>query len=239
MIRNLAVTFIGLSITGTSALASGADTSQAPATVVVTAAETMPAGSFYGALSFGGLNLDASITQDIDPEDAYYRGNIDAEAGTGVLGALGYDFGNGVRVEVELSRFKSTTGDLTFPNADAPFNGAETDGDLRLTSGMVNGWYTFGTGSVRPFIGLGLGMMEASIDTAFELGSNNGITDKDRSFAYMVGAGVEMPVSETISVVGSYRYLTANSFNMTDNEDTDIESDFDSHVVSIGALIRF
>lgn len=239
MIKHLSVAASVLALTCTAAIAGGVAAPEASAPALIPAPAPMAAGAFYGALSFGGMNLDASITQDIDPANDYYQGSIDTDTGTGILAALGYDFGNGFRVELELSRLQGDTGDLSFPDAQAPYDVAVTDGDYRLTSGMVNGWYTFGTGSVRPFVGAGLGVMEASIDTAFTLGSNNGITDKDSAFAYMLGAGVEIPMSDTMSIVASYRYLAADGFEMTDNEGTDIEADFSGHVVTIGALVRF
>lgn len=236
LIHRVVATSLSFALTAGTAIAGGVV--EVPPEIVVIP-EPVPTGSFYGALSFGGMHLESPITQDVDPSDDYYQGDIEFGQGMGLLGAVGYDFGNGVRVELELSQFNAETGDLNFPDAQAPYDIAETDGDVRLSSGMINGWYTFGEGSVRPFVGAGLGMMHASIDNEFYLGDNNGISDTASAMAYMVGVGAEIPMSDTMSIIASYRYLTADGFEMTDNEGTDIEADFDSHLLTVGAMFRF
>lgn len=237
LIHRMVATSLSFALTAGAAIAGGVV--EVPPEIVVIP-EPVPTGSFYGALSFGGMHLESSITQEIDPGDDYYQGKFEFGQGMGLLGAVGYDFGNGFRVELELSQFHGETGDLNYPDAIAPFDVEETDGDFRLTSGMINGWYTFGEGSVRPFVGAGLGMMHASIDTEFTLLNNNGISDTASAMAYMVGVGAEIPMSDTMSIIASYRYLTADGFEMTCNEGTDIElADFDSHVLTVGAMFRF
>ncbi|OOY34294.1 hypothetical protein BOV90_05115 [Solemya velum gill symbiont] len=131
------------------------------------------------------------------------------------------------------------TGLLSFPDASAPFDEADTNGDISVTALMLNGWYSFGEGPLRPFVGAGLGYAKASIDTSFDLGGNNGIDDSDSGFAWQVGAGVEYALSDTTSLVGVYKYMNMDSIDVTDNEDTDISTDFSTHIVQVGLKMKF
>lgn len=189
-------------------------------------------GSFYGSLSIAGMSIDASFTQNVSLLIGS-SGDATPSVGAGVVGAFGYDYGNGVRIELELANYHGNTGQLSFPNAGVPLS-VDTDGTYRLTTAMVNGWYTFGTGSVRPFVGAGLGFLMGSVDISPIGGLTPAVTESDTSFGYMVGAGVEIPVSNTVSVAASYRYLAADGFATNS-----IGVDFSSHVVTLGALVRF
>ena len=240
MSKTLPLSLIASLMASTAALAGPVDVPPPPPPVVIE--DPAPAGGMYGALSFGAMQPRGAFTQDVTDPD-YESGDMEFGHAMGGLAAIGYDTGTGLRVELELGYLHGETGDLTFPDAAAPFDVATTDGTLTLTTGMVNAWYSLGTGGVRPFLGAGLGLMHAAIDACYTLGSmscpDDGISDSDTAMAYMLGVGAEIPVSDTLSVIGSYRYMAAHGFEMTDTEDTDIEADFDAHLLTVGALFRF
>lgn len=238
MIRTLSYAIATAALSGSSAFAGGpVIAGEEPQVEVVSSPAEIWA--YYGSLSLGGVQFGSSLTQDISPSDPWYEGNMDFDRGTGFFGAFGYETGRGQRVELELSQMRGATADLSFPNAPTPFDVANTDGELRLSSAMINGWYTFGKGSIRPFVGAGLGVVHASIDTAFNLGGNNGIADGDSATAYMLGAGAELPISSRMSLLASYRFMSAGTFTMTDNEGTVIDADFEGHVLTLGSMFRF
>ena len=226
--------------TGTAYAGSLANQQTEPPIVVAPVPAPMAVGwGLYGALSFAAIQPDGEFTQDIT-DSAYESGEIDLDNGYGVLGAIGYDLGNGLRIEAELGQLIADSDRLVFPDATAPFDKADTDGDVTLTTGMINAWYNVGSfGNVQPFIGGGIGMAKGEIDVDFDLGSNNGISDSDTAFAWQVGAGFEVPMSNNMSVSASYRYLTSDGLELVDNEDTAIDADVSTHVVAVGAMFRF
>lgn len=189
-----------------------------------------PMRNYYGALSVIGGTSAANFTQDDDfPAQ---NGDLSFKEAPGLSGAFGYDYGNGLRVEVELMRLGGDTGALSFSNVVS----FETDGSYTLTTGMVNGWYSFGSGAIRPFVGGGIGMMHADVDLDFQVGTVSG---NDTVFAWQVGVGAEIPITDRMSILASYRYLDANGFNLADNQGTAIDVDLDSNIFSIGAMFRF
>lgn len=203
-----------------------------------TAERVVAPGRFYGSLAISSSQLDSSFSQDVQ-QPGYQTGNLDFRTGSGESGAIGYAYGSRLRVEGELFGFQSDTGLLTFPDATAPFDEAATTGDVKMTGAMLNGWYTFGSGKIRPFVGGGIGMVRVDLDTSFTLGNNNGISDSDTVFAWQVGFGAEVPVSDLLSLVASYRHVQADGLDLNDNEATPISADIEAQVVTLGIMVRF
>lgn len=232
----LATTFAAPAISGSP------ETPLAEPSVVM--ARTAPVGTgaepmrnVYGALSVIRATPSASFTQD----DSFPspNGNLSLRNALGLSGAVGYDYGNGFRVELEAMRLGGDTDVLSFTNAPV-FQNNPTDGSYRLTAGMVNGWYSFGHGGVRPFVGGGIGMMHANVDMDFQAGSTPlNISGKDTVFAWQVGVGAEVPLTDRMSMVMSYRHLRANGFNLTDTQGTAVNVDLKTNILTLGAMVRF
>ena len=248
--KSITLSLTALAMSSTAVFAGSlADQQTEPVVVVATAPvpiAPVAAGGLYGALSLAAIQPDADFTLDnipteseIDPTD-YENGDVDLDNGFGAIGALGYDLGNGLRVEAELGRFKADSNRLVFPDATAPLNAVDTDGDVTLTTGMINVWYDVGNfGNVQPFIGGGIGMAKGEIDATFELDGVNEISDSDTAFAWQVGAGLEVPLSTNMSVIASYRYLASDGLEMTYNDVIGVDADISTHVVALGAMFRF
>jgi hypothetical protein len=152
--KSISLSLTALAMSSTAAFAGSLANQQTEPPVVVAATPIViapvAAGGLYGALSFAAIQPDGEFTQDIiDPE--YESGEIDLDNGFGVLGAVGYDLGNGFRVEAELGQLKADSDRLVFPDATTPFDVADTDGDITLTTGMINAWYDVGSFEVRPY----------------------------------------------------------------------------------------
>ncbi|MGB0498540.1 MAG: outer membrane protein, partial [Rubricella sp.] len=189
---------------------------------------------FAGLASFP----DAGFDQDVADPD-YASGDLSLEYGFDLNGAIGYDLG-GILIEAQIGRAAGGTDTLSFPDATAPFDSAETDGDVSIVYGMVNGWIEIPTeGPITPFVGGGIGYASLSIDTAFTLGSNNGIDSSDTVFAYQIGAGATYALSETNMLAVRYRYLTTGDGDFTDNEDTAISAGLSAHIFDVGVRFSF
>jgi opacity protein-like surface antigen len=85
---------------------------------------------------------------------------------------------------------------------------------------LANGYYDFKTPyKITPFVGGGLG---AAVLSAHTNGPSAGLVtlnsgDSATVFAYQVTAGASYPVTDHVSLTGSYRYLgtSEGSFNTT------------------------
>lgn len=230
-IKTALATGMGILIAST-ALAADADYSFDPTTP----------GGFYGSV-FGGLAIpnDAEGEQDPSVDPDYVNGVLDLENGLSLTGELGYDFGNGLRVEAQLGYLNMGTGLLSFPDAaaNAPFDVAETDGTASIIYGMANAWYDVDLGAFSPFAGGGIGYASANIDMTFDLGGNNGIDDRGGAFAWQIGGGAAVDLSEQVSVVGRYRYFATSDFSLTDNEGTDQSWSISTHIIDLGLKFNF
>ncbi len=193
---------------------------------------------YYGALSGLGAMPDATFTQDDDVPAP--DGDLSLDDALGLSGAVGFNYGSGLRVEAELMHFGGDTNTLSFNGGVPAFEDLATDGTYAMTAGMLNAWYTFGEGTIRPFVGGGIGMMYGDVDLTSDVGGNPlSVSGTDTVFAWQVGAGVEVPVSDNMSVLASYRYIEASGFEFEDDDSTAIEADLNASVITVGAMFRF
>jgi OOP family OmpA-OmpF porin len=125
-------------------------------------------------------NAGATFGSRLDADPA----NIKGKTGWNVSGAVGRDFGNGVRVESEI----------VYLSADAK-NGLA--GKTETLGGFANAYYDFRPDSVwRPFVGAGVGLAQVKYRGA-----------DDAGFAYQLKAGVAHPFSDRLTGEVAYRYL--------------------------------
>lgn len=167
-----------------------------------TASAQTPEG-FYVGLG-GGLNLN-------DSGDFEYLGESaspDMQPGFVGLGAVGYAFGNGLRVELE--------GGYRY-NAVDEVDGVGVDGHLSAWHTMVNALYDFDLGSrLSPYVGAGVGAAFVTADAELPNsgvftadGSNIGIDSTDVGFAYQAIAGLAYNVTDTLALTADYRFFHA------------------------------
>lgn len=121
-------------------------------------------------------------------------------------GAVGYSFADSEHgrpsIELEAAYRENDVDSLNFNNAvQSPV------GDQSVFSVLVNGkWhFTQFSDAVIPFVGAGVGFAE--IDSSVRYGPAATINDDDTVFAYQLLAGVEVPITEQLSIVGTGRYF--------------------------------
>ncbi|HXJ02919.1 MAG TPA: outer membrane beta-barrel protein [Micropepsaceae bacterium] len=104
--------------------------------------------------------------------------------------ALGYDFGNGFKTQIES--FSSNA-------ASNRFAGLAAGGNLTTARVMLKGIYEFSDGAwhVKPYIGAGFGMTDVNQHIA-------GLTYNDWTTAYQVRGGVTLGFTQKL--VGSLEY---------------------------------
>jgi opacity protein-like surface antigen len=206
---------------------------------MASAADISSSGYSDGGLylfGMGGISMPRTLeaSQDVGGTD-YDHAEITLEDGYSLSGGMGYNLGNGLRVEAEIGSFKSDTDTITFPDAniddDAP-------GSLKAMYGMVSAWYSFDTGSIRPFVGAGVGMIEANMDSGPYFGDKS-VDDSDSAFAWQVGGGLEMDLASNLQLVARYRYVSSSDFTVQDSDNTDVTSSLDAHIIDAGIRLNF
>ena len=65
------------------------------------------------------------------------------------------------------------------------------------------------------------------------------ISGKDTVFAWQVGLGAEVPITDRMSMVVTYRHLRANGFKLSDTQGTAIDADLETNILALGAMVRF
>jgi opacity protein-like surface antigen len=193
-------------------------------------------------------NVGATFLNDSDFTDTFtggaVAGEIGADTGYGISGALGYSWGN-FGLEGEVSYRKNDLDDVsvnTLSIAGLLFTGLGTfslDGETTALGFMANGWYNFATpGPWVPFIGAGIGVANISLDLDNIGGVAVSYDESDTVFAYQVGAGVGYKVTPKTMVNLSYRYFATHDPEFSDGVDN-VETEYSTHNVMLGVTVRF
>ena len=196
----------------------------------VSAVAIAPAANAYEGL-YGAVGAGLSYMQhDRDVEsDGLWDSEADYDNGIGVYTALGYDYGNNWRTELEFS-YRSN--DVRHFAGDglgfAGWSGGTLNGDLQSYAVMANLLYDFDLGSdrVTPYVGVGVGgaITEANFNGSSPAGTIM-VDDGSKRLAYQGIAGLAFALAENLSFDVSYRY-----FGTTENT-------FDASGTGVGATI--
>jgi OmpA-OmpF porin, OOP family len=123
------------------------------------------------------------------------------------LGTVGWNFGNGIRAEIEGGYRRS---DVSGVRGAGP---GEAGGALGIYTAMVNGLYDFDLGRYGvptygfvPHLGVGVGWAGARFDHA-SLYNGETMSGKEDLFAYQGIAGVDYRVAPQVKISLDYKYL--------------------------------
>ena len=115
-------------------------------------------------------------------------------------GAVGYDMGNGTRVELDALHQMSNLSSVS---------GVSSDGHLQSTSLMVNGQYDLmQDAQFTPYVGVGVGAQNVGA-------SINGVHDADWKPAYQAEAGLRTNISDKVSLFGEYRFSQSEAADLS------------------------
>lgn len=213
---------------------SGSDIglSLALATLAVSAPSAAHAAEgWYGRADVGmSIGGDADISSDVP-----LGGDVSLD--TAVLGAaaLGFAREDGWRFELELSRREN---DLDAAALLDP------GGSVEATAILVNLYRDFGEGRVVPYVGLGLGLAEISLEAAYTPPLNPAaVDDADMVFAYQVASGAAVRLSPTIDLDIGYRYFAAPGFEGKGAAppfiSIPVDADISQHALTVGVRFEF
>ena len=181
--------------------------------------------------SYVQINLGASVSGDVDLEatsgGTTFAGEADLETGTFGSIAGGGRLGGGWAPEGEALLL---TNDIDTAAADAAL-GTPLDANVETYAFLANGVYNFDAGSVRPYVGAGVGFGNAKYRLAGE-------SEDDMGLAWQVKAGVVIPGSQNMSWDIGYRFLSLPSFEISE-PGVSVELDTSAHILSVGARMAF
>lgn len=168
----------------------------AVAAFALVAASQAQAQNFYASVGAGVLVPEK---QDVTVGTA--TGDVSFKTGYSITAAAGYDFGTGLRSELELGLSDSGLKNARIGGGTA----AITGGDVDHLSLHAAGYYDFNAGGISPYIGAGVGLTRTDIDTA-SIGGTLVPGDRDTDFSMFGEAGVTIPVTDRLAIAPGVRY---------------------------------
>lgn len=206
-------------------------------TGTLSAQETGKTG-FYAAAAGGWTSRN-----DVDstPVNGGNVTRIKHDNGYRIAGSIGYEFGNGIRSDIEVAYAKYDIDSMAHPLING---GGDTDGrgDVSSISTLLSVYYDFQNSSpFTPSLGIGVGPVRLSANNTTADNANFTTTD-DTDWVTGVGStlGVAYALSDQLSVVADYRFLWTTKPEMTDDANTTAEQDgVRSHTTQIGLRFNF
>ncbi len=179
----------------------------------------------------GGL-VGMSIYSDADV--SYAGGNAEFQSDIGVGFGLvgGYDFGNNIRAEGEIS--------YRYNGADKWVDGGGTtvlDGYASSFAFMANAFYDFNLGQFVPYVGGGLGF--AIVGADIDQGATNYLDDSDVAFAWQVAAGVGYKIMPKLILSLDYRLFGTTDAELALRNGTRVDVEYFTHNLMLGARYKF
>ncbi len=152
---------------------------------------------------------------------------VQMDNGYSVIGAVGCDYGS-YRFEAEAGYADSNLNS---------YGGTNYEGNASVHSLMANACYDIDTGDgITPYLTAGVGMAQVgghNIKAEGSAGSPYSV--RETTMAWQVGAGVAIPLTNTLDLDARYRYFATTDFTVADVGNVDI----DSHSVLLGFRMKF
>lgn len=186
---------------------------------------TPPTSADPGYYVTGGAGLN--FLEDAEAGSTTYQ----YDTGGMGLGALGYQFGNGFRVEGEVAYRASGISGST--------NGGAS-GETNAASLMANAFYDIRTGTkFTPYVGAGIGGAVVTFDNVTIPGSSNRIDDSDLVLAYQAMAGVAYQLDHNLKLDVGYRYLGTESPRFQTVNGSEVGSHYHNHAAVVSLRYEF
>ncbi len=190
-----------------------------------------PAGPTY--MPYVSVFAGASFPNDVNTTRSS-TASYSQKSDTGYIlgGAIGMNWNNVVRTEIELSHARWSGNSLDSNTAFAS--------DVSSTYVLGNVWLDWKNNSAfTPYIGGGLGVAFVNFDQT--TAGNHGYAGSDTVLAYQLGAGVNFALSDQLSLDVGYRYKATSDFNPHDGDGFGdfVGAHLGSHNVQVGLTYKF
>ncbi|MGE0254031.1 MAG: OmpA family protein [Alphaproteobacteria bacterium] len=181
-------------------------------------------GFYVGAGVGGNLADDATAT------GTGINSNVESSTGLTAIGAIGYGFEPGFRLEAEFGWRRNEIDKAT---------GATATGNSRVESLMANlAWDIDLGGSLTPYVGAGAGVARFAYDGVGTL-SGQSVDDTDSVIAYQALAGMAYAVSDGTEITLDYRFFAADDPEMRTTTGTAVSTEYMSHALLVGLRFSF
>ncbi|MCB5943608.1 OmpA family protein [Acidocella sp. KAb 2-4] len=172
-------------------------------------AQAQPVTGPYVSLGLG-TSLQEAIPYSYHQDLNGPTGKLNTRPSYAGAAALGYGFGNGLRVELSGDYDRNTAHSFNSTYVGASRRGAATGG-LNTYGLMVNGYYDLSLGwPVFPYVGAGVGYQWQQLSHKIHEDAWGVVTAGTRgSFAYDLIAGLSypLPMVPGLSLTGEYRFM--------------------------------
>jgi opacity protein-like surface antigen len=158
-------------------------------------------------------------------------------------GAVGVDWGNHIRTELELSHARWTADKVFFSNNFSSGTAAHT-ADASATYLLGNAWLDLNEGSrITPYVGGGLGVGWANVN-AYTNSKLGGYHFNSSGLAFQLGAGFIFNVSDSLAIDVGYRFkdivgLNYAPYTQGAYTETITDTSLASHNFQIGLTYKF
>ena len=190
---------------------------------------------------FGSVNFPEADTFSYAEPGGYEIYRFDMETGYSFGAAAGLRLTDYARVEIEVSHF-ATEADHYFGLTSGSYPGY---GPIDGTLGLANIWLDWPNDSpVTPYAGLGAGFGHVTADTELETPSFPGVrfdalTGSDTGFAFQLGAGARMELSENIVLDVGYRFKSIQNLEFAFPSSGRIAKDVDVNMHLFQASLSY
>lgn len=189
-----------------------------------------PYVSLFGGASWLTKNPHGYATGGPTPADLLMN-----NPGYIIGGAVGVDWGNQLRTELELSYSRWTSDKAYYSSTNHT-----AKSDVTATYLIGNAWYDIKNGSmITPYIGGGVGVGWTNIN-AFQ-GTGLAAQFNSSGLAFQLGAGLRFNVSENVAIDAGYRFKDIVGLNYNSSNPSEVATDTSlaSHNFQIGLTLQF
>lgn len=206
-----------------------------------------PYVSVFGGAAILTKNPHGTLTTSDGTSDGASVDLLMNNPGYIIGGAVGVDWGNKIRTEIELSHARWTSDKYRYATFDGSNAGtSQASSDVSATYLLGNAWLDLSQGSrITPYVGGGVGIGWASVN-AF---TNSSGPFANESFsatglAFQIGAGVRFDLSENVVIDAGYRFkdivgLNYPSYNGGLYIGTLTDTSLASHNFQVGLTFKF
>lgn len=205
---------------------------------------TLAAAPAYAADDLGlyvSIFAGASFANDIDTDQESTPYSLDTKTGYLFGGIIGMNVTDAIRAEVELSHANWEADSVSLVTTTPTYIETFADGDVKATFLLANAWFDFANdSSFTPYLGGGLGVAWADAKTT--LGTSlNGYGPGEMGFAFQLGGGVKMDLSDHVALDLGYRFKGIQNIDFEDDAGGNVYSNGDvhSHNAQLGLTYSF
>ena len=180
-----------------------------------------------------GLGGGMNFARDADISGPGIGTNAEFDDGWVGVGSIGYGFGNGLRLELEVG-YRENDIELLQGQTGAT-------GSVNVWSGMLNLLYDIPTGTgFTPYLGVGGGYARVKADGARPITTGLvDIDDTDDVFAYQGILGVAYGITPNLKLGLDYRYFATQDPEFSASNGASVDSEYSAHTVLIALRWEF